>query len=93
MSEHTALSAAQDSLSRKLGELLVTYADCNRDYADSGKDPQAAVRMALALNARFTSVKTGIDLLRYEAQREVEVRKAVAAVVSEPMPRVENITL
>jgi hypothetical protein len=86
MSEHTALSAAQDSLVRKLGELLVTYAGCNREYADSGHDPQAAVRMALALDARCTSVKTGIDLLHYEAQRELEAQKEAAAVVSEWMP-------
>ncbi len=68
----SGLSAAHRSILRK----LFLLADAWREGPDAGVDPEAALNLCLALDARVGNLITGIALLRHEANTVTETRKA-----------------
>jgi hypothetical protein len=76
---HSALSAARDSVGRKLVPLTVMDFDLQLLLWRSGRDPDAALELAEFLDARIGSLITGVNLLRQEAKLAIEARKGCVA--------------
>lgn len=76
---NTALSAAHHNVLRKFDSLCRVWADIADVLPPGhlGRDPDAALRLAYALEERAESFGIGIRILKSEAQKEINARKGV----------------
>lgn len=75
---HTALSAAYATVLRKLVPLSEDWREEPFAWGRASQEPELAIELADLLGSRVNALVIGIKLLRYEAEREIEARKAEA---------------
>ncbi len=71
----SSLTAAHSSVYRKLTSLADAWGEGAKDW----QDPEAALQLATAIEARANNLMIGVALLRHEARVALEARKRATA--------------